>query len=109
MLSVKREAMDSHIATSYAKYGGWNYVHGRMHTDKGLLSRSFEVLARVCNVLKLEAPILDWKNLLTDYFEDMNIRSGEDRSLIRTNTKPSRRLSFTTATSLSKRVLHANT
>jgi hypothetical protein len=34
MLSVKREAMDSHIATSYARYGGWNYVQGRMHTTR---------------------------------------------------------------------------
>ena len=29
------EAMGSHIATSYAKYGGWNYTQAGMHTQSG--------------------------------------------------------------------------
>jgi hypothetical protein len=29
------EAMGSHIATSYAEYGGWNYEQGGMHTRSG--------------------------------------------------------------------------
>jgi hypothetical protein len=28
------ETMGSHIATSYAEYGGWNYVQGGMHTQR---------------------------------------------------------------------------
>jgi hypothetical protein len=27
--------MGSHIATSYAQYGGWNYAQGGMHTNTG--------------------------------------------------------------------------
>jgi hypothetical protein len=34
--SVKSdETMGSHIATSYAQYGGWNYVQGGRHTNTG--------------------------------------------------------------------------
>jgi hypothetical protein len=29
------ETMGSHIVTSYAQYGGWNYVQGGRHTNTG--------------------------------------------------------------------------
>jgi hypothetical protein len=35
------ETMGSHIATSHAQYGGWDYVQGGMHTNTGkALSRN---------------------------------------------------------------------
>jgi hypothetical protein len=63
MLTLVKEAMDSDIATSYDKYGGWNYVQGRLHTNKDVLTRSFESIARVCSALNLETFTLERTNL----------------------------------------------
>lgn len=49
------------------------------------------------------------KNPLHDYFEHMEIESGEVRSLIRKDIKTIRKIEFHNCNDLSKCVLHANT